>query len=210
MSAETVPLCFPAASAETERSFPDRSRPDPLSQSGEQCPLLGHGEGWQWGRGGCIEVEVGSEERGGLTETEGFPEGGGGFRGTAKPSPATLGGSSRREGGGGAWGWGGRGFTARRRVPAEVRSEQQAGPWTPASGTDLQQSGRALGSRIPTHLKRKEERNDKTSDRTGTLTQRRGTFETSSDRRRVERGKVCDRPQNSRKIQKRRGRDYEG
>lgn len=93
--------------------------------------------------GGRTEVEVGQ----GRTETEGFPEGWWIER-DSQPSPATLGGSSKKRK---------RGVTARRSVPGAVWSEELTGPRTLASSSDPHQSGRALENRILTHLKQREE-----------------------------------------------------
>lgn len=105
--------------------------------------------------GGHLEVEV--EER--RTETESFPEGWW-IQRDSQPSPATVGGSSkrrrrrrkrkRR-----------RGVTARRSAPGAVRSGQLEAPHSLASSLDLRRSGRALENRIPTHLKDREEREEK-------------------------------------------------
>lgn len=97
--------------------------------------------------GGHIEVEV--EQ--GRTETEGFPEGWWIER-DSQPSPATLGGSSKKRK---------RGVTARRSVPGAAWSEELTGPRTLASSLDPRQSGRALENRILSHLKQREETEEK-------------------------------------------------
>lgn len=81
--------------------------------------------------------------------------------GDGQPSPAIVGGTFREEeiqdeeeGGGGEGG--GEGITARRSVPGSGRSGRLTGPRMPAFGLDRRQSGRALESRILSHLKDRE------------------------------------------------------
>lgn len=69
--------------SEMKGRFPKSSRPNPLSQTREGCPWLGHGRGWQWGWLVVVKRRW-KWEREGRRQRASLR--GGGFRGTASPA----------------------------------------------------------------------------------------------------------------------------